>query len=252
MSNRQERRRAERDAKKEKGNLNPLISQMPFKMIQPWSVPVLHTTLPDEILQKMIEISDNVIDDEKSLSHGHNLAGQIETELLVDHEILKNAGVYDFFHDVIQQYVIQQKCQQYPFNIKSIQSESWLVNMLSMWVVSQQPNEYNPIHIHTQCHLSSVMYLKVPKFTPTRKDHRSMDDGAITFVSNSSNDSELSQPSITLRPAVGDFFIFGAKQQHLVYPYRCEEGDTERRSISFNALFQSQTDYNKHQKENKS
>ena len=90
--NRQERRRAERDAKKEKGNSNPLLLQMPLKMIQPWSVPVMHTKLPDEILQKMIDISDLVIDDEKSLSHGHNLAGQIETELLVDHEILKNDG----------------------------------------------------------------------------------------------------------------------------------------------------------------
>ena len=252
MSNRQERRRAERDAKKEKGNLNPLLEQMPLKMLQPWSVPVLCTKLPDEILQKMIDISEIIIDDEKSLSYGHNLAGQIETELLVDHEILKNAGVYEFFHDVIQQYVIQQKCQQYPYNIKLIHAERWLVNMLSMWVVSQQPNEYNPIHVHTQCHLSSVMYLKVPKFTPTRKDHRFMDDGAITFVSNGSIDTELSQPSLTLRPTVGDFFIFGAKQQHLVYPYRCEEGDTERRSISFNAVFQSQTDYNKLQKENKS
>ena len=128
MSNRQERRRAERDAKKEKGNSNPLLAQMQFKMIQPWSVPVLYTRLPDEILQKMIDISEIVIDDEKSLSHGHNLAGQIETELLVDHEILKNAGVYDFFHDVIQQYVIQQKCQQYPFNIKNaINNDTTLV-----------------------------------------------------------------------------------------------------------------------------
>jgi hypothetical protein len=251
MSNRQERRRAERDAKKEKGGMNPLLAKMPLKMIQPWSVPVLHTKLPDEILQKMIEISDNVIDDEKSLSHGHNLAGQIETELLVDHEILKNDGVFEFFHDVIQQYVIQQKCQQYPFNVEQVQRENWLVNMLSMWVVSQQPNEYNPIHIHTQCQLSCVMYLKVPKFEPCKKDHRDMDDGAITFVSNSSNDTELSQPSLTLRPVVSDFFIFGAKQQHLVYPYRCEEGDTERRSISFNANFISQTDYNKSQKESK-
>jgi uncharacterized protein (TIGR02466 family) len=251
MSNRQERRRAERDAKKEKGGINSLLAKMPLHLIQPWSVPVLHTKLPDEILRKMIDISDSVIGDKKSLNHGKNLAGQIETELLVDHEILKNNGVFEFFHDVIQQYVIQQKCQQYPFNEKQIKDEGWIVNMLSMWIVSQQPNEYNPIHIHTQCQLSSVMYLKVPKFAPPRKNHRDMDDGAITFVSNSSNDVELSQPSLTLRPTVGDFFIFSAKQQHMVYPYRCKEGDTERRSVSFNAVFQSQTDYNKVQKESK-
>ena len=69
MSNRQERRRAERDAKKENGRINPLLEKMPLRMIQPWSVPVLHTKLPDEILQKMIDISDSVIDDKKSLSN---------------------------------------------------------------------------------------------------------------------------------------------------------------------------------------
>ena len=239
MSNRQERRRAERDAKKENRLLNPLIAKMPLIMIQPWSVPVMNTTLPPEILQKMIDISDSVIDDEKSLSHGHNLAGQIETELLVDHEILKNAGVYEFFHDVIQQYVIQQKCQQYPYDIELIQAERWLVNMLSMWVVSQQPNEYNPIHVHTECHLSSVMYLKVPKFEPSKKTHRSSDDGSITFISNGSIDTEFSTPTITITPTVGDFFIFGSKQLHTVYPYRCEEGDPERRSVSFNAIYET-------------
>ena len=240
MSNRQERRRAERDAKKEKGGMNPLLAKMPLRMIQPWSVPVLHTKLPDEILQKMIDISDLVIDDEKSLSHGHNLAGQIETELLVDHEILKNVGVFEFFHDVIQQYVIQQKCQQYPFNVEQVQRETWLVNMLSMWVVSQQPNEYNPLHHHTECQISAVMYLKIPKLKKERKEHRRSVDGAITFVGNSSLDIDFSHPNITIVPTVGDFFIFGSNQQHSVNPYRCEEGDTERRSVSFNAIFSSE------------
>ena len=70
---------------------------------------------------------------------------------------------------------------------------------------------------------------------------------AITFIADIAID--FSVPNITYHPAVGDFYMFGAQQQHAVYPYRCEEGDTERRSISFNAVFQSQTDYNKLQKE---
>ena len=54
--------------------------------------------------------------------------------------------------------------------------------MLSMWIVSQQPNEYNPIHIHTECQLSCVMYLKIPKFEPCKKDHRDMDDGCYCLL----------------------------------------------------------------------
>ena len=46
---------------------------------------------------------------------------------------------------------------------------------------------------------------------------------------------------------MGDFYIFGAQQQHAVYPFRCAEGqkETERRSISFNAIFQSKTEYDR-------
>ena len=46
-------------------------------------------------------------------------------------------------------------------------------------------------------------------------------------------------PTVTIPPEVGDFFIFGANQQHSVYPFRCAKGEKniERRSISFNANF---------------
>ena len=75
---------------------------------------------------------------------------------------------------------------------------------------------------------------------PSRKKHRS-DDGAIVFLGNSSRETELSMPTVECPPEVGDFFIFGANQQHAVYPFRCAKGETntERRSISFNAYFKN-------------
>ena len=58
---------------------------------------------------------------------------------------------------------------------------------------------------------------------------------------------------MTIFPEVGDFYIFGAHQQHLVYPYRCKEGQekVERRSISFNAIFTSRTAYDVQQAKSK-
>ena len=85
------------------------------------------------------------------------------------------------------------------------------------------------------------MYLKVPKFAPSKKTHRDLDDGSITFISNVSADAEFSQSSLSIRPDAGDFFVFGAKQLHTVYPYRCDEGDPERRSVSFNAVYETGT-----------
>ena len=96
------------------------------------------------------------------------------------------------------------------------------------------------------------MYLKVPKMLPSKKEHRPNDDGSILFVSNAARDVDFSVPNTVIHPAVGDFYIFGAQQQHAVYPYRCAEGqkETERRSISFNAVFQSKTDYDRGKKAN--
>ena len=261
MSTRQERRRQERISKKQskkghefnqwaEGKGKDKAYEMEVSLIQPWSVPIFKTTLPPEILQTMIEISDQVIADKDAKSHGEYLAGQIDSELLVEHNLLEQTGVMGFFLGAVRQFVIQCKCQMMPqpHHVEAIQREEWLIQMLTMWIVSQQPGEYNPMHIHTQCQISTVMYLKVPKMLPSKKEHRPLDDGSILFVSNTSRDLDLSVPNIVIPPQVGDFFIFGAQQQHAVYPYRCEEGDPERRSISFNAIFQSKADFDRGKK----
>ena len=246
MPTRQERRRQERLTKKQ-GKVSPKYD-MQVQLLQPWSVPVFKTKLPPDVLQTMIEISDQVIADKETETWGPNLAGQIDTELKIKHDILNQTGMMGFFMGAVRQFVIQCKMQQMPDRVNAIQQEEWLTQMLTCWIISQQPNEYNPCHIHTQCTISSVMYLKVPKMLPARKGHRPDDDGSILFVSNASRDLDFSVPNLVVPPQVGDFFIFGAQQQHAVYPYRYEEGDPERRSISFNAVFQSKSDYDRGQK----
>jgi len=268
MSTRQERRRQERLAKKQPkkeyakqeleysnwadGKGKEKIYEKEVQLIQPWSVPVFKTTLPPEIFQTMTEISDQVIADKETKSHGEYLAGQIEKELVVEHKLLEQTGVMGFFLGAVRQFIITCKCQMMPGFEQAIQKEEWLIQMLTMWIVSQQPNEYNPMHIHTECTISAVMYLKVPKMLPTKKEYRPADDGSILFATNASRDVDFSVSSIVIPPQVGDFFIFGAQQQHAVYPYRCAEGqkETERRSISFNAVFQSKTDHDAGKKAN--
>ena len=56
--------------------------------LQPWSTFVMKTQLPPEVLQTMIEITDQVIADKGAKSWGHNLAGQINSELIIEHDIL--------------------------------------------------------------------------------------------------------------------------------------------------------------------
>ena len=117
--------------------------------------------------------------------------------------------------------------------------------LTSMWMVSQKDHEYNPVHVHTKCDMSAVMYLKIPEYLPARKSHRIDEDGIITFTNNSSTDKIWADPNLQIIPQVGDFFIFPATQRHQVYPFRTADGKGERRSVSFNVEFLSKTEHEK-------
>ena len=252
---RQARRKAQRLGKGSNTNTEvkkdtvPMMQELNINLLQPWSVPVMHTILPPNILNPMIRLTDKLVADSKTPNHGKKLVGQIEKELTINQEDLEKIEVSEFFHEVAKQFAIICQCQKYPRNADAIRKETWLSEILETWVVSQQPGEYNPLHMHSNCLISAVMYLKVPKWKPSLKSHRVDDDGSIIFASNVGPDTEFSQPVLSVQPSVGDFFIFGANQLHSVNPYHCDEGDSERRSVSFNAIFKSKKLFEQQKKE---
>ena len=255
ISTRQARRKAKRLEKKGgappevKKDTVPMMQELNINLLQPWSVPVMHMVLPPNILNPMIKLTDKLVADSETPNHGKKLVGQIEKELTINQEDLEKIEVSEFFEEVSKQFAVICQCQKYPRNAEAIRKETWLAQVLETWIVSQQPGEYNTLHMHANCLISAVMYLKVPKFKPSLKTHRVDDDGSIIFASNVGPDTEFSQPVLSVQPSVGDFFIFGANQLHSVNPYQCEEGDPERRSVSFNAIFKSKTLFEQQKKE---
>ena len=70
-------------------------------------------------------------------------------------------------------------------------------------------------------------------YTLLRKNKNT--DGAITFVGNTSpNDGLFTSPQFSISPKVGDIFIFPSTLRHQVYPFRTENGQEIRKSLSFN------------------
>ena len=61
----------------------PQSFKMSFNLHRPWSDILFETTLPPPVLERIIEISDEVLADSKRISWGENLAGQIKEELLI-------------------------------------------------------------------------------------------------------------------------------------------------------------------------
>ena len=49
--------------------------------------------LPDDALDALVKMTDNIIDNKKSLSHGNSLAGVIDKELRVYKSDMEKAGV---------------------------------------------------------------------------------------------------------------------------------------------------------------
>tara|TARA_Y100000593_G_scaffold73553_1_gene135120 strand:- start:1105 stop:1668 length:564 start_codon:yes stop_codon:yes gene_type:complete len=172
-------------------------------------------------------------------SHGNNLVGQIEEELTVKVENQKQHPIWiDFCALMSQKFLIaQQNVNQVSAttNSKKVNSNKFTVNINAMWFVNQKPLEYNPAHVHSNCSISAIAYLKTPKERIKSKKEFYDTDGKVSFINNAGLDSRWSVPILNLEPKEQDIYIFPALQTHLVYPYQSNNPEDRRVSISFNA-----------------
>ena len=208
-----------------------------YELLQPWSVPILRTKLPKKIFDSFYAISESTLKNPNSKPYGHHLVGQIETEKQIDVTLLDNYGVNAYFKHIVSRFIIECKSQMLPDKIEKVKKNTYDIDIQSMWIVSQKPGEYNPLHVHSNCQISGVLYLKIPNMLPSIKGDVEGDDGTINFYSAGTRDLQLSAPSYQPYPKVGDLYIFGAQQHHVVYPYRSSDVNAERRSISFNVVY---------------
>jgi hypothetical protein len=218
--------------------------KLEVEFIQPWSDIVMRVKLPDSIVSSMIDVTDNILNSESKISHGNNLAGQIEEEFIIPHEDLKNCKVviggkegtvHQMLESLVTEYI--KNCYRQvglSTNGERLANAPREVALQSCWIVNQKPGEYNPIHLHTRCHISAVFYLSIPEFLKSTKPSR-QDDGCIVFIGPNSN-SRLSSNLVRWKPSPGDMFIFPSHLQHCVYPFRSKNNEA-RRSVSFNASF---------------
>ena len=196
-----------------------------------------NVSLADDMTEALIKMTDKIIDDKKSESHGQNLAGVIEKELRIYKSDMNDFGVEQMIESCVRSYVIHCAKLHQMFN------ETWTYesHLNSAWVVSQHENEYNPLHNHTGCDISGVIYLKPPDTKGRRniesKKGKEDNDGDITFVHSAMgqrNHDILEKGIFTITPQVGQMVLFPSYLLHTVYPFI---GKEERRCIAFNAVY---------------
>ena len=161
----------------------------------------------------------------------------IDKELKVYKSDMDEAGVDQLLESCVKSYVVHCAKTHGMFKPEYVFDTS--VN--SAWVVSQYANEYNPLHNHTGCEISGVIYLKTPNVKNRRnlesKKGKDDNDGDITFVHSAMgnrNFDVLEKGVFTISPQVGQMVLFPSYLLHTVYPFI---GKEERRCIAFNAVY---------------
>ena len=198
-------------------------NKQPMKMLKPFGPSVLKLIIPDKTLVSLNKYVDEIINDEvkmKKLDNGSDLAGNVNQEIFLETEFVKEIKWAEFLASACKEWVKHEQNKQ----LKSFQ-------ITKSWIVRQFKHEYNPIHWHSG-HISGVGYLKVPNsFGKTYQENKQNNNGKLVLVHGSR--SLFSESSYIIKPKVGDLYMFPSYLMHSVYPFY--DTDEERRSISFNA-----------------
>ena len=217
----------------------PEEERVEIKTIQPWSNFIIKLKIPDWAFKDLGNLYKDA--HELDVSFGKHLVGQVKEEPEVTEELQKKYSRFvGFCLDSVQQYIRVSMKQIFSGDtdldkLKKFDEDEILTRITTMWFVNQKPNEYNPMHIHTNCKISSVIYLKKPsQQVSDRKDHYKS-DGCITFSNNTGTDASYANAQCSFFPEPGYMFIFPALQNHSVWPYRSKDPNDSRISLSFNA-----------------
>ena len=193
--------------------------------------------LPQDATDALLKMSDELLSDKLSESHGESLAGVIDKEIKVYKSDMEKAGVDQLIESCVRSYVVH--CAKNHGFFKEEYTFSSKIN--SAWIVSQYENEYNPMHNHTGCDISAVIYLKVPDVKGRRnlesKKGKHDNDGDISFVHSAAgnrNFDVFEKGVMNLSPTSGLLVMFPSYLIHTVYPFI---GEGERRCLPFNAVY---------------
>ena len=193
--------------------------------------------LPQDATDALVKMSDELLSDKLSESHGQNLAGVIDKEIKVYKSDMEKAGVDQLIESCVRSYVVH--CAKSHGVFDETHTFESMIN--SAWIVSQYENEYNPAHNHTGCDISAVIYLKVPDVKGRRnlesKKGKHDNDGDITFIHSAMgnrNFDVFEKGVMTIQPTSGLLVMFPSYLLHTVYPFI---GEGERRCLPFNAVY---------------
>ncbi len=204
------------------------------EFVKPFGPWIMVDSVSEALVARLNEIADKVLADEQassSLDWSHHLAGNVYKEILVPFadEAERDRALSEFKGKVLHYYerLLAEDCVPIP---REIGPDG--VRFEGMWLVSQKPGDFNPVHKHGG-DFSAVVYLRLPEGMEAEweaEDHYPT-AGLIEFIDGRPN--RFARTGYRVRPRPGMLLLFPAWLLHTVYPFRTQG---ERRSMSFNVV----------------
>ena len=156
-------------------------------------------------------------------SYGPLLAGRLDSEL----EILNIIQSTEIFPQIVKR---MDKHIKRSIEFQTIPKRYYDLEIIGCWINDMKAGEYNPPHTHHNgTGWSTVLFLEVPEFIDDAKDPHKFKDGMLCFLMKGNT-------TYYATPKVGDFYIFHARHQHCVMPFKTKSPKEIRRSMSFNFI----------------
>ena len=224
--------------------------QIKIETLIPFGPAILKTSIPSYVVDNLNAYCDETLADEQKLKdydYSGQLAGNVKKEFKISGEFLnREENFSNILRKMAERMIaVDVRGSEQQLNVSYLRSappsttnidRKYITGcqVLTVWCVSQWGGDFNPLHIHSG-DLSGVLYLKVPE--GLEEEYKNEDHhpsvGDIEFVTGVPQ--AFSRNSVKTSPKVGDLYVFPAWLHHTAYPFRTK--DQERRSISFNIIY---------------
>ena len=211
------------------------INKIQANMHAPFGPMLIEFKMPQPYIDMLNTYGDKIsASDKKSkqLVWSDNLVGNVKQEHKIEPHIWQEKiGEYPSFFNwmasclnmYMKTYMGQAVSDE---EIKNVKGDITGVDLHNSWIVNSIAGDFNPPLMHYGM-LSAACWLKMPE--SVEKDEEREHAGWIEFLYGTPQ--MWIDPKYTVKPHVGQLFIFPNWLLHQVYPFR---GKGIRRSISFN------------------
>ena len=239
------------------------MKKINIEMLNPFGAPILHGSLPEDLIKSFENVCNEVLDDKRT-PWNKNLVGRIDDEWKVPDLLYRDHKINVLLDSLFRKYV-----ETYYIHVRKIVNlerrmpdehvyEDFKINVYrgDGWVNSMSDGEFNPVHHHTNCDMSSIFYLDDYQGDTPRDFKRNYDEpegidlgGVTEFIIGSYMNGVVPKKTIdgmtvgtgfpqlthfNVKPKKGDFMIFPSWFMHAVYPFI---GKKRRVSIAINASY---------------